>query len=104
MARKGMRPKEGEKAIKVKNLRLFHVSQVRPLTNTDKDLIAKQIEKGVPVQMPDATHRRARARPRPRLFRSPKLPRQANAHQRPFLSHCGPFCGLPIPQHWRTHS
>jgi len=55
MARKGMRPKEGEKAIKVKNLRLFHVSQVRPLTNTDKDLIAKQIEKGVPVQMPDAT-------------------------------------------------
>ncbi len=39
---KGFRPIEGTKAVKVKNLRLFHVSQVRPLTEKDeKDLAAK---------------------------------------------------------------
>ena len=32
----GMRPVEGSKSLKVKNLRLFHVSQVRLLTSEEK--------------------------------------------------------------------
>lgn len=33
---KGYRVKEGEQAVKVKNLRLFHETQVRPLTEDEK--------------------------------------------------------------------
>lgn len=33
---KGFVVKEGEKAVKVKNLRLFHETQVRPLTDEDE--------------------------------------------------------------------
>lgn len=33
---KGFKVKEGEKAVKVKNLRLFHETQVRPLTEDEK--------------------------------------------------------------------
>lgn len=34
--------KEGEKAIKAKNLRLFHVSQTRPVTPKDKAALAEK--------------------------------------------------------------
>lgn len=39
---KGYRAKEGAKAVKVANLRLFHESQVRPLTPADKKAIKDQ--------------------------------------------------------------
>jgi len=42
---KGMRPKEGEKAVKVKNLRLFHQSQCRPLTKEDRAALADKTAK-----------------------------------------------------------
>lgn len=37
---KGFRPIEGSKAVKVKQFRLFHKSQVRPLTEDEANLIA----------------------------------------------------------------
>jgi hypothetical protein len=47
---KGMRPKEGERAVKVKNLRLFHESQCRPLTKEDRAVLAEKI--GMPAVSP----------------------------------------------------
>lgn len=37
---KGFRPIEGSKAVKVKQFRLFHKSQVRPLTADEANLVA----------------------------------------------------------------
>ncbi len=50
---KGYRPKEGERAIAVKGLRLFHASQVRELTAQDGDMVAAKAAKGVPVATAD---------------------------------------------------
>lgn len=41
-AAKGSRPKEGSKSVKVANLRLFHVSQVRKLTADEVKAIKDQ--------------------------------------------------------------
>jgi hypothetical protein len=38
----GLRPKEGSKAVRVKNLRLFHKSQCRPITSAEKAELVKQ--------------------------------------------------------------
>jgi hypothetical protein len=35
-AEEGLRPKEGEKSVKVKSLRLFHRTQCRPLTEAER--------------------------------------------------------------------
>jgi hypothetical protein len=40
----GFRPKEGTKSLKIKNLRLFHKSQVRPITAAEKAELAKANE------------------------------------------------------------
>jgi hypothetical protein len=53
----GLRPKEGEHAVKVQNLRLFHKSQCRPLTKEEaagfeakaKEKAAKSSAKVVPI-------------------------------------------------------
>ena len=53
----GLRPKEGEHAVKVQNLRLFHESQCRPLTKEEaagfeakaKEKTAKSSAKVVPI-------------------------------------------------------
>jgi hypothetical protein len=53
----GLRPKEGEHAVKVQNLRLFHKSQCRPLTKEEaagfeakaKDKAAKSSAKVLPI-------------------------------------------------------
>ena len=43
---KGFVVKEGEKAVKVKNLRLFHETQVRPITDEDRaKFAARQAER-----------------------------------------------------------
>jgi hypothetical protein len=39
---KGFRPKEGSKSVRVNNLRLFHKSQVRPLTEVEKQTAKDQ--------------------------------------------------------------
>lgn len=46
-AAKGFRPIEGTKSVKVLNLRLFHVSQVRELTLDEKQKLAKQNSEAV---------------------------------------------------------
>jgi hypothetical protein len=46
-ASKGFRPKEGTKSLKIKNLRLFHKSQVRPLTSEEKQAAKEQSEAAV---------------------------------------------------------
>jgi hypothetical protein len=53
----GLRPKEGEHAVKVQNLRLFHKSQCRPLTKAEagefakkaKEQAAKRSAKVIPI-------------------------------------------------------
>jgi hypothetical protein len=59
---KGFKVKEGEHATKVKNLRLFHVSQVEPITKKEQaEYLAKRAAKSAdklplvsPVEMPKA--------------------------------------------------
>jgi hypothetical protein len=51
---KGYRAKEGTKAVKVANLRLFHASQVRPLTAAEKKASAEQV-KAAESRKPKAT-------------------------------------------------
>lgn len=46
-AAKGFRPMEGSKSLKVKNLRLFHVSQVRELTIEEKAKMQEQSDAAV---------------------------------------------------------
>jgi len=43
----GYRPLEGSKSLKIKNLRLFHKSQVRPITAEEKAALAEQNEAAV---------------------------------------------------------
>jgi hypothetical protein len=43
----GLRPVEGSKSVRVKNLRLFHRSQVRPLTAEEKAPTQEQQQAGV---------------------------------------------------------
>jgi hypothetical protein len=45
----GLRPKEGEKAIRVKQFRLFHKSQVRPLTKDE--LAARDAKQPAPASV-----------------------------------------------------
>jgi hypothetical protein len=39
---KGMRPMEGAKSLKINNLRLFHISQCRPITSAEKKAMKEQ--------------------------------------------------------------
>jgi len=49
---KGMRPKEGERAIRCKSLRLFHETQCRPLTKEDRAALAEKTAKGTASKLP----------------------------------------------------
>jgi uncharacterized protein (DUF4415 family) len=49
----GYRPKEGSKAVKVSNLRLWHVSQVRPLTKEEiSEATLKDVSPPKPAKAP----------------------------------------------------
>ena len=58
---KGFRPKEGEKAVAIKGLRLFHQDQVRPLGAEDAEMVAAKAARGVPVTMPAKPAPKAKA-------------------------------------------
>jgi hypothetical protein len=62
---KGFRPKEGEKAVAIKGLRLFHETQVRPLTEADHELIVDKINRGVPVAVPQSKPAKAASKAKP---------------------------------------
>ncbi len=49
----GRRPKEGERAVAIKGMRLFHVSQTRELTADDADMIAAKAAKGLFIATAD---------------------------------------------------
>jgi hypothetical protein len=44
---KGFRPIEGSKSLKIKNLRLFHKSQVRPISQEERQTLAAQSQAAV---------------------------------------------------------
>lgn len=57
---RGFRPIEGTKAVKVKNLRLFHKSQVRPMTAEEKAKLAAD-QKAFASRQPVAKEQQATA-------------------------------------------
>jgi hypothetical protein len=57
----GYRPREGEKSVKVKRWRLFHKSQLRPLTKAEIE--ARDEKAGIKPETATHHHRRRKQRP-----------------------------------------
>ena len=64
---RGFKVKEGERAIKVKNLRLFCTDQVQPITKAEQaEYLAKRAAKGTASKLPEVSPIPQAAKPAPR--------------------------------------